>query len=718
MNLVGKAEPTRVIVKSDMRLDLARETHLCNRVLERFELARKEMGWRGPKSGYCGLLGKWKRYTDEYLNDFSARALEDELFETVNSSDNVPQRAIRAFKARANEKLLSTEPWCSVGQQRRGKEDPRIKLVDEYFEELLEEAEVRRTLHRAIEGAGVRGVQILKIAQRLDQVYARKDVQIVMMGGQPMLDSAGRPVTAEDKWEDDPETPGQSRLQRDPRIKHPLDTPPEISEDKHNLPTEQPTRKGLSVANKPWQDFFCSPTARSIHEADCFDVYDLDVDDLLSRMYSSGGQLSDEAEQWLEKVRREDGMAKSDSGLPNEDRGEIEEAKDARPKIQVAECWLKIDADGDNRAEEMHFVMDITNQQPIFYTYMQEASPTGRRPYVELPMIPVEGRWHGMGYYELLKNQHSFIDRQRNRIDARSGITGHILLQRAGAIRDTKWGVPLGFNNRNFYTVEDSVELKEAIGAFSLPPVSEECRQLMTDDRQIAQMISGNLSPRDEDFSDSPGAETLGALELMAKESEILNDDALQGLITGIREALDQAAQVTLTPDNFDLAKCRDVLDETDAQQVESWVMEDQARNLSRRIKLLLTKSRSLEQLQSNKQAVDILAIWDSYTAEQQVRYFDIFVEILNSLEIDAPDKRLGDPEARLAAEQEMAAAGLDPLTGQPIAQPTDPTAPQNPNANASPSPANRSAGVSGPGPISAPPARNGAPSGGLPKAA
>jgi hypothetical protein len=716
MNLVGKAEPTRVIVKGSMRLTREQEDRLCEAFIERFDLARREMGWRGVKSAYVGTLAKWKRYTAEYGNDFEHRALEDELYELLNSSDNCPQRAIRNFKAKANEKLLSTEPWCTLGEKRRGKEDPRVKLVDEYFHEILEEADARDALRQAIEGAGVRGVQILKIARRIDEVHARKDVRVVMLGGHALVDSAGRPITEEDKFEDDPEVPGQSRLQRDPRIK--LTEEPVLSEGTHNLPTTQQLRKGLSMACKPWQDFYISPTARSIHEADCFDAYDLDIDDLLARMYGSGGQLSDESEQWLELVRHETGMAKSDSGQPNEQQGEIEEAKDARPKAQIVEGWIKFDADGDNRAEELHVAMDVERNQPVYYNYLEEASPTGRRPYVAVRMIPIENRWTGMGFYELLQNQHHFIDRQRNRIDARSGITGHIMMQRAGAIRTTKWGVPLSFNSREFHVVEDGIEFKDAIGAFSLPPMAEEVWRLLEHERQIAQMLSGTLTPKDQDFANAPGAKTLGALELMAKESEILNDDALQGLITGIREALDQAAQVTLTPDNFDLAKCRDVLDETDAQQVESWVMEDQARNLSRRIKLLLTKSRSLQQLQSNKQALDVLGLWDSLTAEQQVRYFDIYVDILNSLEIEAPDKVLGDPEARLAAEQEMAAAGLDPLTGQPIAQPTDPTAPQNPNANASPSPANRSAGVSGPGPVSAPPARNGAPSGGLPKAA
>lgn len=651
MILTGKAEPTKAIIQG-MRLSLEQEANLVREFMERFSNTRKEMGWRGPKLSYDGLLGKWQRYTSEFEGDFSHRAQEDELYEKVNSSDNVPQRAIRVFKAKANAKLLNTEPWFTVGQSRRGKEDPRIKLVDEYYHELIEEAEGRQALTQAIQGASIRGVQVLKITSRVDQVHKRADVRVLLIGGHVLADSAGRPVTDQDEWQDDPESPEGARiLKRDPRIR--IIGEPDLS-DPVNIPVTDTMRRGLAIDCKPWQDFYCSPMARSIHEADCFDVYDLDVDDMLSRMYAGGGKLSEAAQAWLESIRKDDGTAKTDSGQAQENRGEREEPKDSRPKTQIAEGWIKLDADGDNRAEELHVVMDVDREVPIYYNYMQEASPTGRKPYALLRAIPLEERWYGVGFYELLDNQHKFIDRQRNRIDARSGTTGHILMKRAGAFRDEKFGVPVGFNKGRFYTVEDGIEFQDAVGAFTLPPIADQLWKMLESERQNAQLLSGTLTPQDQDFSNSPGADTLGGLELMAKESEILNDDALQGLILGIRDTLDQGARVTLTPEHFDLSKCTDIMEE-DAAAVQSWVAEGQGRTLSRRIKLLLTKTRSLQQLQANKQAIEILAQWDMLLPEQQIRYKDIYIDILNSLEVDSPDEVLGDPKLRLEA---MMAAG------------------------------------------------------------
>ncbi len=644
------SSPTRVIVKGSLQLTRAQEDLLCRQFMERFQAARREMGWMGHGQAYGGLLQRWQEYTRMYEGDFSHRALQDELFEQFNTSDNVPQRAIRVFKAKANAKLLNTQPWFTVGQARRGKEDSRIKLVDEYYQELLEEADARNALHQGIEACGIRGNQIVKITRKLDQVHSRKETRVLMVGGHVFRDTAGRPITEQDEWEDDPEVYGRRVLRRDRRIL--MDGEPTWSDEVFTLPVTSTTRRGLDVVCKPWQDFYCSPQARSIHEADCFDVYDLDVDDLLSRMHSGGGQLSDEAELWLNKVRREDGRAKTDSAQPQANRYEHEEDKDARPRVQIAEGWIKMDADGDNRCEELFVAMDVTNETPVFYDYMEEASPTGRKPYANLRLIPLEERWTGIGFYQLLENQHAFIDRQRNRIDARSGLSGNIKWQKAGAVREAKFGVPLRFNDPRFYTIEPEFTGNDAFGVFSLPPMAEQCWQLLESERQNAQLLSGTLTPQDQDFSNSPGGDTLGGLELMAKESEILNDDSLQGLIRGIRETLDQGARVTLTPEGFDLGKCVDILSEVDAQEVAAWVREGHGRNLGRRIKLLLTKSRSLQQLRSNMQALEVLGRWDQLQPEQQVRYFDIYQDILNSLEVQSPDKALGDPKQRLEDEQ------------------------------------------------------------------
>lgn len=663
MHLTGTASPTRAIIQGSLRLTPAQEAVLCREFMERFQTARREMGYLGPKQAYGGLLQRWQEYTRMYEGDFTHRAQQDELFEQFNTSDNVPQRAIRVFKAKANAKILAKDPWFTVGQKRRGVEDPRIRLVDEYYQELLEEAEARTTFCQGIEGACIRGNQIIKITRRVDEVQDRREVRVLLVSGLPLRDSAGRLVTDQDEWELAPDAPDGAvrQLIRDPRTR--LAGEPGLS-DPLTLPAEQTLRHGLSLECKPWQDFYCSPTARSLHEADCFDVYDLDVDDLLSRMHSGGGRLSDEAEAWLAKVRLEDGRAKSDSGLALEARAEQEEAREGRPRTQLAEGWIRLDADGDGRAEELHVVMDITHEQPVYYDYLQEASPTGAKPYANLRMIPLADRWTGFGFYQLLESQHAFIDRQRNRIDARSGLSGNIKWQVAGAVREMKFGVPLRFNDPRFYTIEPEFRGQEAFGVFSLPPMAEECWKLLENERQNAQLLSGTLTPQDQDFSHAPGADTLGGLELMAQESEILNDDSLLGLVKGIEDALTQGARVTLIPESFDLAKCVDILGEEDAAVVEEWVQGGEGRNLARRMTILMTKSRSLQQLRANREADVFLDKWDALEPEQQVRRYHLYIDILNSLEVDSPDKALGDPHARMQ-EAEMQQQGAQGQGGE-----------------------------------------------------
>lgn len=670
---------SKQIINGTMGLTSRQQDRVLNYALDLYDATRKSCGYvqgqqRNSLPSYTRWLLDRYRWSKMYEGDFSHRASADELFAMYNTSFNVPQRAIRVWKSKANKKLLGTEPFCSLKPEGKEDQDPAVALVDRYFSYLLEEAQAKYVLQEAMEAAGIRGEAIIKITQQVKEIYSNREVQVVLVGGQELRDTSGRVVYFEEgQWEPDPESPNphQRRLITDPNIRI-------IGEPGLSNPMKKPAierRTGLDFALVPYQDFFCDTTAPNIHDCDgIFHAYNLDVDELLSR--AAPGKLAAEARAWLDKVRNIDNFSKVDSRAAQDNQGEEEIEMDKPGKVGMFEGWMRFDADEDGRAEEMQVVCDYENKQLVFADYMGEVSPTGKRPFEDIRLMKQPNRWFGIGFYKLLENQHEFVDRQRNRIDSRSGTGGRIMWQKRGAIADSKYGIPLEFNSDRVFTVEDGFEGKDAFGAFEAPPMVEVVENMMEKELMSAQLISGTLTPADGEFSNAPSNETATGQQFLAEESDTLNEDSLQFAILGIVNTLKQGA--TIGFGSFDVASAADEMGPENAALLQEWVSTQPVRNFSRRVKLLMTRTRTQEVLAQNSQVVnEILPVWDTYPAQQKIERYDIFIEMLNALDVENPETVLGDKEQLIAqAEIEaMIASGIDPATGRP-APITDENAP------------------------------------------
>lgn len=674
-----------ICVQGVMKLTSAQEVALKQRAVDEFTKARRDWGWAG-KNSYGGMLLERWEFSEMWEGRFDFRRQKDALFAQFNTSDNGPQRAIRNFKAKANEKLLNIEPFASLADARRKKVDARYKKVDEYFSMMLAEAEGKSVYQDAIVAASVRGEAIVKAGRRSDIVSRRRDVRMVMIGGMVLTDSQGVEVHEFDEWDaPDAMNPNRKVLKRDPSVE--IQSEPELSTVTKNLPDEKIVT-GLELSLISYLDFFCAPTSRDIYTDPIFQVYDLNVADIETRAsMGAGGGFTDAGKEWLQNLKNGDQTRQSESNQPNQGRLEEDTTVEGPRYGLMFEGYIKGDFDGDGRAEDVQITYDIHNDHLVSYDYVQEASPTADRPFANIRLIPVEGRWHGIGQYKLLENQHTFVDRQRNRIDARSSINGNLKLHKPGKIRDLKMGIPLRMNDRRWYTVEDDADLDDVVKVVEIPPLDENVRWMYERDTQLMQLLSGTLSPGEQDFSDSPGADTLGGLEILAKEAEMLNADSLQEIIKGLRKSLGQAAYIVLAPGNFDAVKAAEVIGEQDSEQVIAWVGEQDPRTIMNRITLSLTKSRTMQQLQANKQAIEILNEWETLPGQVQKKRLALYIDMLNSLEIQDPEQVLGDPEAKIAMEQAAmmapATGGLPPPTidAQGTIVPNEPVTPTSPSA-------------------------------------
>lgn len=672
-----------ICVKGVMKLTPEQEVRLKQRFVEELAKARKDWGWKG-KNSYSGLLQERWEFSEMWEGRFDFRRKKDALFAQFNTSDNLPQRAIRNFKAKANEKLLNVDPFASLADARRKKVDGRLKKADEYLAMMLAEADGKSVYQETIVAAGVRGEGIIKAGRKADIVSRRRDVRMVMLGGMVLTDSQGTEVHEFDEWEaPDAANPNLKVLKRDPNVQ--IEGEPELSTVTKNLP-EHEIRSGLELSLISYLDFFCAPTSRDIYTDPIFQVYDLNVSEILTRA-SMGGGMTEAGEEWIERLKNGDTIRQSESASPNQGRLEDDTTIDGPRFGLMVEGYIRDDFDGDGRAEDVQVTYDDHNDQLVAYDYVQEASPTADRPFACVRLIPVEGRWHGIGMYKLLENQHTFVDRQRNRIDARSSINGNLKLHKPGKIRDLKMGIKLRMNDPRWYTVEDDADLDDVVKVVEIPPLDENIKWMYERETQGAMVSAGQMSPSEQDFSNTPGADTLGGMELLAKEADTLNDDALQEIIKGVRKSLGQAAYIVFAPGNYDANKAAEMLNPQDAEQITLWVSEQDGRTLMNRITVSLTKARTMQQLQANKQAIEILNEWESLPGAVQKKRLPLYIDMLNSLEIQDPEQVLGNPEEKIAMEQQAAMMAAPQPGALPNEQPTAPsTSPAGPVGATQPS--------------------------------
>lgn len=679
---------SNAIIEGRLKLTPAQQDRLLQYSLQLFQTTRQACGYvqrQQPRAPFVctGWLQKRHEATMMYEGDFAHRATQDELFALYNTSYNVPQRAVRVWKAKANKKLLNTPSFVTLKPEGSEDQDPRVELADRYFRKVLDEGQVRYNLQEGLEAASVRGEGVMKITRQVRVANTVKEVRLVMLAnGEPLRDTAGRLVfSAEGIWEPDPEAPpgvaDQKRLRADPRTK--IIGEPGLS-DPMQMPIEA-VRSGLDISLVPYKDFYVPPTARDLRTCDgIFQAYDVDVDELLNRVDMK--RLSPESRAWFERLKFEDNFAKADSGVAEDHRGEDEILNgDKMGKAGNFEAWIRFDSNQDGKSEELQVVIDHVNEQLIYADYMEEVSPTHERPYEVLRLIKQPNRWYGIGFYELLRNQHEFVDRQRNRIDARSGSSGSIMWQKRGAILDTQFGVPLEFNGNHVFTIADGFEGEGAFGAYERPAMDQSVQAMMEKELMSAQLISGTLTPADGEFSDAPSNETATGQNYLAEESETLNDDALQYVIKGLQETLGQG--VVLTFGAYDVQKATDIMGLDKAKALKDWVEQQPIRNLMNRVTMLMTRQRSMEVYARNQQVVgEILPTWEAGSPEQKARWYDLYLGMLKALEIADPEKILGDrAEIEMQAEQEkvmmeQAAAGM---------LPADPTQPPDAGATNTP---------------------------------
>ncbi len=95
--------------------------------------------------------------------------------------------------------------------------------------------------------------------------------------------------------------------------------------------------------------------------------------------------------------------------------------------------FLHFDADEDGVQEDIVIMIDRKNKRPLFYDYVANRTPNGKRPFDVIRVNRVDGRWHGIGTMEVFQPLQEVVDLLVNRWSLSQSRSGNVFFgERSG----------------------------------------------------------------------------------------------------------------------------------------------------------------------------------------------------------------------------------------------------------------------------------------------
>lgn len=653
------------------------EQNFMQWVQARHKAIRTQQGVDG-RGVFSGWMKKRVDFESEYFNDFAHRSNDPrygKLYALFGTSDNLPKRAINVFWARTCDNLLGGANYASFVPE--GPEDATnpipavpgmpspidpIKEADRYWQRKLTDGDVKPNLRMGVLKAGYVGECVLKIGKGMvESVSERTKARqwLDQPDGAPMTDITGRYIYEDDEWEPSSDVVGAEALKRDPNTLKPNTA---VLAQTKEFVKDRPPQRQLRISALNFRDFVASPTEKDIHTADYVaDEFDYDLDKLINA--TDGLRLSKEAKGWLDikKVRgTRDAENLSEGGQPRTIHGEQEiSTVDTLGKLQLAESWLRYDVAGRGRTEEVYVLWEVSTGHPVYYDFLEEVSDTGRRPYEVVRAIPTPDRWWGMSFYEMLSNEHNFVDLQKTRLNYRNSQQSSIKLLRENSIAEVEAGWKFDITLNHVWNVKQSDVAnnnRPPLEIIELQKFDEGIWEMLADARKTAQVMSGSLTAADIANADLNESKTLGQTQLLNNESEMMANNQAQDVMVGIVGALKQSIVCLFSDatqpafvDQFN-AELNDVLGSVRGQEVMRWLQMSTPKKLLNYVRLLMSKQRNKEQMQANLQAKQLMVgemTWleiEALGPQVADRLRSLFLGIFNNLDVQAADKLLATP--------------------------------------------------------------------------
>lgn len=636
------------LFETNLKLSPDREQWLVQRAIQRITEVMKEMGRLEEGRVRPGsFMGIRQENQQTYEGDLEWRKALGGIFPTSNFSLGDNNRYARLLSARERDDLLSTRPCFAAMTTDEG--DPELtKDVEMYVQGRVDTSNVIETLRESIRVANIVNEAVIKTTYRKKTSrYVGPATVMADANGMPIVTKRGFYVYEKDDFVPDPVTNGIFRLQKDPSFSI------QAGQGRYvkfaRLPQTMVHYDNAHAKVMDSRDFLCPLKVSATSEADInAHLYEQDPDALRSEYPNI-----DTANAYFARRRG----AQSGAMQPKRASGEDDEQQSqVLESVLIAETYIRcpIHADtGDTAEYEIMLVLDLTNGEPVFYDYL--GNHMSRRPFSVIPGVErVPGRWHSIGVFTKMRNPALYVDAQVNRINEKDSQNAAVTFYHEDASEQWRSGVPFAPGSKVAIKVRPGWDPRVPIcGRINLQADAALGMELMQLRRQATDLDFAVLSGRDASASDLNQSKTATGVMSVERDANVISKDTEADIVKGLEDQLQLTVELLL--DNMGSTE----LMFRKGGSTLVTLNREEIRALPRKIKLLLTKTRSAEMLATNEKAE---AIWMRYMRlnpwEQCIGRM-LYLRQLKGLEVDDADELLpevtkDEAKAFLVAQQQQ----------------------------------------------------------------
>lgn len=659
------------------------EDELCDHAMKRIRDVENEMGheyltdntWGGLMGGGAELpnpenlrlahrtwLGKRVKFDLQSRNEVEYRAfLEAGIFSKSNLVLPLSRRIWRQMAARGNSYFFSTQPFFSaepVGLLDRVKADK----ANRYSQFKLDKSGLVGVGHSAVDRAFALGECVVKTVHEVDERPYQQWVSVLTdEAGNDILTSTGDVITEDDLWipqigyneaTGEEFDTGGFVLKKDPSIVQ----PPVLVWTEKLIWRKKRYYHGPKSKPIHFTDFLCPLEAENTDSADfCAHLYDkplMEIVDKWRKQDADGTATADRIAATKEAIALISDLATTGNVRDRQRNTDptLSNASEQMPRenfasmVRIAECYLQYDSNGDGIMEDIMLVIDKETGTPIFYDYIQNVMPDGKRPFTVIRPLEVPGRWYGIGTFEIFDKAQEFCDLTINRMNHSVSKEGRVDFWQPHNTVEGAADSNLRMNWGGTYTLKNGKTAEDCLQTVYLRDNKMEGLQAMLElQMQIALAESGVSNTNDNNLAglDSTKLAT-GIRNIEASGQEIFGSyiHELEIGITGLTRK-----EVAVLFANLDDAEVYRYFEEDEEGGEGAGVMIEinpqEVMDLEMDVTIFLSRYKGEQVIANSNAVIQTINAFYSQMPEIQAVTAPAFQEILKALGVKDYDKRI-----------------------------------------------------------------------------
>ncbi len=636
---------------TDRQLD-----RLTTRARRRIEEVRDEMG---IDIGGTTLVNGWawerQRNQMQYDNDWFWRRSLGGIFKYSNFSLNISKRYARLMAAKTSDTLVGTDPFFSAMPTEHGNAE-QAKQNEWFVQEKITQSNVKRRIKEAQRTALIRNEAVVKLSYQADETYF-KGPCIVAVGpfqyntdgsnepvtagpGEPIITPKGQYIYQKDDVFEDPNVQKIFRLEKEPTVSFRHQFTFQFFPD-----LDQTLRgpQGVDLRTLDYRDFLCPLKFQTIHEADiCVHLFD-EQWELLKARYKRYPISA----KYFEEVPPGFNAPMSGEKYPKLEKGEVEDGSKVLNMVNCGDVYMRVnpfEGDPEDRGveSEIWMVMDLRYEKVIWADYLGNHMP--RRPFEVIPGVElVQNRWYGVGVFSMLEHKQLYIDTQFNRVNFKSSKSSSVRFRMKNAVSQWKAGDKMVIGDDKILDIEDPRfdSRNPPLFQVNLTEIDEHAMKLIELMIQAGSTEVGIVGPNDANIGGLDSGKLATGIKSLERTGNLLMKFTETDHADGIAAILDQVVDIVL--ENMDE---NEVVYRPDANQLVH-LNREEIRKMKQKVKLLLTKSRSTETIETARMVIQLIReYYEALNPFEQYKARDEYLRQLKALEVPDADDRL-DPVSK-----------------------------------------------------------------------